>query len=132
MKWVSCLSALIVLAPSIVNAAPAATCKTAANGHWVVTSYFFNDGIIAVGPEEARKNLGSKVSISKDQVIFLGETCNVAKVLSMKSRDYPKYPLGVDVSCKNKVFLPAFFVANACDRMLAASGDGVNYILRRK
>jgi hypothetical protein len=132
MKFVSLLSALVVLAPSLADAAPSVSCKTEANGRWVITSYSFDDGIVAVSDAEARKNVGSKVFISKDKVAYLNETCDVAKVSSMKSNDYQKYPLGVDIDCKNKVFLPAFFVANSCEKMLAVSGDGVNYTLRRQ
>jgi hypothetical protein len=132
MKWLSLLSALVVLAPGFADASPSATCKTGADGHWIITSYFFNDGIIAVGPAEARKNVGAKVFISKDRVTYLGDSCDVAKVSSMKSKDYPKYPLGVDIACKNQVYLPAFFVANSCDKMLSSAAEGINYIMKRQ
>jgi hypothetical protein len=132
MKWLSLLPALIVLAPGLAAASPTATCKTGADGQWVIASYFFDNGIVAVGDAEARKNLGSKVIFSKDQVIFLGDTCHVANVSSEKTKDYPKYPLFVSVGCRNKVTLPYFFVSNSCEKMLAATGDGVYYIMRRQ
>jgi len=93
---------------------------------------FFDEGIVAVGDAEARKNVGAKVSISKDKVVLLGETCNVTKISAERSTDYKKYPLAVDIYCKNKLDFLAFFVANSCQKMLTDTGDGVYYILRRQ
>jgi hypothetical protein len=122
----------VVLAPSLADAAPSVSCKTEANGRWVITSYFFNEGVVAVSDAEARKNVGAKVFISKDKVVYLDQTCVVSKSTAMKSNAFSKYPLGVDTDCKNGADVPAFFVANSCQRMLADTGQGVYYILRRQ
>ncbi len=132
MKFVPIVTALLVLAPSFGHASPSVSCKTGVNGHWVITSYVFEDGIVAVSDAEARKNVGAKVFISKDKVVYLNETCDVSKVMSMRGNAFPKYPLGVNITCKNKADVPAFFVTDSCKKLLADTGDGVSYILRRQ
>jgi hypothetical protein len=131
-----------VLTP-ISQARPAPLCPTAATGRWLVTSYFIDNGIVAVTPKEMRRMIGRRVTISDQEVVFGSERCAVKSKeviddeidqdsrdhgeIDLKSKGYPKY---VKYSCSNSVYPPTFSFGGSCAKIIA-SGDGGYWVLKR-
>ena len=109
----------------LVSSAHGASCPTKIEGTWVVSSYYFDSGVVAVSGNEARKVLGKTVSIQNKYVDFPGE-----KRCEIRGRD-----VGLDggrtyvtFDCANGVVIPSFSIDRRCGDF-TASLDGANYRL---
>ena len=118
-------------------AADPKVCTVPIEGEWTIIS-FTSAPVTALSAQEARKNVGRKVVISKDVVTFPPDTCRVKHVSKVfASADdksmFPEdssNPLAFVYECYGKVFIPSFSVGKSCAYMYSGI-DGITYKLKR-
>jgi hypothetical protein len=105
-------------------------CQTAERGRWIIEDFPDDNEETTLGSLDYRMLVGKVLAIGERTAELDGKACEITN-RTLTFGDDPRYPLWVDLRCRQKVSIPSVRVTSNCRQMTANLGR-FSYHLRKQ